>query len=417
MNRVFLTCVMLLSCFAGYAQITIEDCYVKARANYPLIRQYDLIEKSKEYSLSNADKGYLPQVLFSAKASYQSEVTEFPISIPGVAIKGLNKDQYGATLDVSQTIWDGGAIRAKKAEAETESEVNKANLNVNLYHLNERVNQLYFGILLFEERVKQNDLLQEELQRNYEKLAAYLKNGVASQADVDAIKVEQVKAMQSKSQLIYTKKAYADMLSILMGETITEDTKFEKPKALFSQNNEVYRPELQMIDAQIRNMEAKKQEISAGLMPKIGLFLTGGYGRPGLNMLENDFSAYYIGGVRFSWDLSGLYTNKNSKKLIDSGISTLHTQRNAFLFNTSIDVASKKTEIEKYRDQLKFDNEIIALMNSIKQASEVKMANGTISGVDLMRDVNAEDTARQNKILHEIEMLLAIYNLKYVTNN
>lgn len=417
MKKLINTSLLLLCCLTSYGQMTIESCYSKARANYPLIKQYGLIDKSKEYNLSNANKGYLPQVLFSAKASYQSDVTKVPISMPGVEIKGLSKDQYGATLEVNQTIWDGGAIKSRKAGVVSGTEIDKANVDVGLYAINERVNQLYFGVLLFDEKIKQNNILQDELSQSYERLVAYLKNGVASQTDVDAIKVEQIKAQQIKSQLEHSRKAYVDMLEVLIGENIEDQIVFKKPEALYSISNDISRPELKMFDAQIRNMEAKKQELNASLMPKLGLFLTGGYGKPGLNMLETDFSAYYVGGVRLSWNLSSLYTNKNSKRLIASGINSIEVQRDAFLFNTNLDVVSKRTEIEKYRDQLKYDDQIIGLMNSIKQASEKKLKNGTITGVDLMRDVNAEDMARQNKILHEIEMLLAVYNLKYVTNN
>lgn len=417
MKRVLVLSILSVLYVPVHAQMTIEGCYEKARTNYPLIKQHALIEKSREYNLSNANKGYLPQVMFSAKVSYQSEVTKLPISMPGINIEGLSKDQYSATVDVSQTIWDGGVIKSRKESVITGSRVDEANLEVTLYAINERVNQIYFGILLFDEKIKQNELLQEELQRNFDKVTAYVRNGVASQTDVDAIRVEQIKAQQNKSQLEHTQKGYCDMLATLIGESIDANVKFEKPKAIFSSKTTVNRPELMMYDAQIKNMETKRQEINAGLMPTLGLFLTGGYGKPGLNMLNNEFSGYYVGGVRLSWNLGSLYTNKNSKRLIDSNINSLETQRETFLFNTNLDILSKSTEIEKYRDQLKYDEEIVALRNSIKRASEAKIANGTISGIDLMRDVNSEDLAKQDKILHEIEMLLAIYNLKYVTNN
>lgn len=228
--------------------------------------------------------------------------------------------------------------------------------------------------------------------------------------------MEQLKSKQNESQLLYSRKAYLDILSALIGEELNSGAMLVKPAVLSSISTVIQRPELDLYNAQIRNLEAQNKVINAGLMPRLGLFATGGYGRPGLDMLENDFSAYYIAGVNLSWNFSNLYSNKNSKRKIRNSITSVQTQQETFLFNTNLDISHKQSEIDKYRDQLKYDDDIIALRNSIKQSSEAKMANGTLSGTDLMRDINSEQRARQDKILHEIEMLQAIYNLKYVTN-
>jgi outer membrane protein TolC len=421
MKKLIIIHLMFFCSIAAFSQLTIEECYTKAQANYPQIKQYDLIEKAKGYDLSNAGKGYLPQVTFSAKASYQSDVTQIPIDlsqlgIQGMSIPSLSKDQYGATVDLNQFIWDGGAIKSKKEDIRTSSEINKKSIEVELYSINERVNQVFFGVLLFDAQIEQNRLYQEELQRNHDQVSSWVQNGVANQADLDAVKVEQLKSKQNESQLLYSRKAYLDILSALIGEELNSGAMLVKPAVLSSISTVIQRPELDLYNAQIRNLEAQNKVINAGLMPRLGLFATGGYGRPGLDMLENDFSAYYIAGVNLSWNFSNLYSNKNSKRKIRNSITSVQTQQETFLFNTNLDISRKQSEIDKYRDQLKYDDDIIALRNSIKQSSEAKMANGTLSGIDLMRDINSEQRARQDKILHEIEMLQAIYNLKYVTN-
>ena len=406
---------LVLSCsLAASAQITIDDCYAKAQANYPLIKQYGLIEKSKEYNLSNAGKGYLPQITFSAKASWQSEVTEVPISIPGV--KGMNKDQYGATVDINQVIWDGGAVKSRKEIIRASSEVEKMNLEVNLYSINDRVNQLFFGILLLDAQLAQNKLFREELQRNYDKISSCIQNGIAAQSDLDAVKVEQLKAIQTESQLKYQKNTYLDMLSAMTGEKFGENVVLLKPEPVAFTDVSIRRPELEFYDANIKNLEAQNREISVGQMPRLSAFITGGYGNPGLNMLKNSFSTYCIVGARLSWNLSNFYSSRNNKQLIQNNINSVLTQRETFLFNANMDVSRRQREIDKYRDQMRYDDEIIALRNSVKRSSEAKMADGTLSGIDLMRDVNAEEMARQEKIVHEIELLMAMYNLKYVTN-
>ena len=415
----FLALVSYAPCFA---QLSIEACYEKARANYPLIKQYGLIEKTKEYNLSNAAKGYLPQVTFSAQATYQSDVTEIPIDLDaiglmGVEIPSVSQDQYKMELALNQTLWDGGAIRSERKTLRTQAEVDQRDMDVSMYTINERVNQLYFGVLLAEAQLEQNKVLQAELRRSCEQVSSYIKNGIAQQSDLDAIRVDLLKAKQTEAQFEHTKRAYREMLSRLIGEEIGEETRLVKPEAVRPLTKENNRPELELYQARIRNLWAQDSRITAGMMPKLGLFVTGGYGKPGLDMFEDNFKAYYLAGVRLSWNLGSLYTRKNDRRKIQTGIRSIETQRETFLFNTSLDVAQRNATIDKYIDQLKYDDEIIALRGSVKRASEAKMANGTLSGTDLTRDIHAEQSAIQDKILHEMELLQAIYNLKYVTNN
>jgi len=398
--------------------ITIEDCYQLARKNYPLIRRYELIEKTKEFNLSNAGKGYLPQVSLSAKATYQSEVTKVPVNIPNLDIEGLSKDQYSATLDLTQTIWDGGVISSQKEITRSNANVEEKQLDTDLYAINDRVNQLYFGILLLDAKLNQNDLLQDELQRNFKLISSYIENGVANQVDLDAIKVEQLKTIQNKAQLQSNRQSYIEMLATLIGKPLSKYAVLQKPlKDAIIISSEINRPELDLFQSKIDNLEVQKKNIKTSYMPKLGLFLTGGYGKPGLNMLENDFSAYYIGGVRLSWNFGSLYTHKNDRKILEAGQSNILTQRETFLFNTDIEVTQKNFEIDRNRELLKYDDEIIQLRTNVKKAAEVKVANGTMTVTDLMREINAEDLAKQDKIQHEIEYLLSIYNLKFTTNN
>lgn len=415
----FLALVSYAPCFA---QLSIEACYEKAQANYPLIKQYGLIEKTKEYNLSNAAKGYLPQVTFSAQATYQSDVTEIPINLDaigltGVEIPSVSQDQYKMELALSQTLWDGGAIRSERKTLRTQAEVDQRDMDVSMYAINERVNQLYFGVLLAEAQLEQNKVLQAELRRNCDQVSSYIKNGIANQSDLDAIQVDLLKAKQTEAQFEHTKRAYREMLSRLIGEEIGEETRLVKPEAVRPLTKENNRPELELYQARIRNLRAQDSRITAGMMPKLGLFVTGGYGKPGLDMFEDNFKVYYLAGVKLSWNLGSLYTRKNDRRKIQTGIRSIETQRETFLFNTSLDVAQRNATIDKYIDQLKYDDEIIALRGSVRRASEAKMANGTLSGTDLTRDIHAEQSAIQDKILHEIELLMAIYNLRYAINN
>ena len=420
--KFFIFLFLLFDIIPCHSQITIEECYRKAQANYPLIKQYGLIEKTKEYNLENAKRGYLPKVAFTAQATYQSDVTEIPfdagqLGIPGLNIPAVDRDQYKMEIGIEQTIWDGGTTRSQKGIFHAEADIDRKETDVSIYTVNGRINQLFFGILLADAQLAQNKVLQTELQRNCDQVVSYINNGIANQSDLDALRVDLLKAKQAETQLVHTRKAYAGMLSQLIGEKVDDQTTLEKPDIQQMYGMQNNRPELALFDAKIHHLKAQDERIKARLMPRIGIFLTGGYGKPGLDMLENGFKAYYLAGVRLSWNISNFWTKRNDQQNVQSGIRSIETQRETFLFNTALDVATRNATIKRYQEQMKYDDEIIRLQESVRRASETKMANGTLSGTELTRDIHAEQLARQDKIIHEMELLMAIYDLKYVTGD
>lgn len=398
------------------AQVTLEDCQRKTQANYPLVRQYDLIEKTKEYNLSNAAKGYLPQLALSAKATYQSAVTELPVQIPGVNIKGLPKDQYQVMMELKQNIWDGGNIHSQKELVKATSDVDREKLNVDMYALVERVNQVYFGILLLDEQLKQNEWLQEDLGRSFKQISAYMENGIANQADLDAVKVEQLNTGQKRIELLASRQAYVDMLSLFVGEQITPGTRLMKPDVDEPSALENNRPELLWFEAQHGRLQVQEESLKNRSMPSFGLFAQGAYGNPGLNMLKNEFTPYYIAGIRMSWNFGSLYTLKNDRRLIDTGRRQLQSNRDVFLFNTRLQATQQNSAVWSIRKQMADDEEIIRLRANIRKAAEAKVANGTLTVIEMLREMTSESLARQTKALHEIQLLMNIYQLKYTVN-
>lgn len=396
---------------------TLEECRRDAQLNYPLVKQYSLLEKAKEYNLDNASKGYLPQLSLSAKASYQSEVTELPVQVPGIDIKGLSKDQYQVMLELKQNIWDGGDIRSRKRLVRAESEVDREKLNVDMYALNERVDQLYFGILLLEEQLMQNQLLQDDLERSYGQIAAYVKNGIANQADLDAVKVEQLNAKQKRIELVSMRQSYLDMLSLMTGEKMASDVRLVKPadEELVSMGNN--RPELLWFDAQDGRLKIQEEALKNNLMPRLGLFVQGAYGNPGLNMLKNEFSPYYVAGIRLSWNFGSLYTLRNDRTLIRNSRLQIESNRDVFLFNTRLQATQQSGAVYSMRKQMVDDEEIIRLRTNIRKAAEAKVANGTLTVTEMLREITAENLARQTRAIHEIQLLMNIYQLKYTINH
>jgi len=400
----------------AFSQITIEQCQEKARANYPLVNQYGLIEKSREYNLSNAAKAWLPQVSMNAKATWQSDVTELPFTMPGIG--EMDKDQYQATIEISQTLWDGGATRARKEMYEASAEIEKQKYEVDLYTIRERVNQLYFGIIFLNEQLGITEVLQDDLETNFHFVESMMKNGIASQSDLDAIRVEQLKADQSFAEILATRNAYYQMLSAFIGETVSANIPFEKPvlPEMRTDTFKIMRPELFLFDAQSRMTESQGKLIRSASMPKLGLFAQGGYGKPGLNMLSNEFSPFFIGGVRLSWSLGSFYTQSNDLQLLKINSSSAEIQKQTFIFNTNLKIAQQNTEIEKWQKLLESDDEIIQLRKSIKSNTEVRLENGTATASDLIRDTNALNRAMFDKAMHETQLLITYYNLKNSTN-
>ena len=287
-----------------------------------------------------------------------------------------------------------------------------------MYALEDRVNQMYFGILLFNTRLEQNRIFREELERNRRTVSEYLNNGIANQADLDAVRVEQLNAEQTQTQLQATRTAYLEMLSIMIGKSIDPGTVFMKPNADWSAlSPTVNRPELSLFDAQKDFFDSQKAVIKSSYMPKLGVFIQGGIGRPGLNMLLNKWDPFYIGGIRLSWNFSSLYTKDNDLRKIEINKNTVDTQRELFLYNIRLTENRQNADITRIRDLMKQDDEIITLRENIRKAAEAKVANGTGTVTDLMREMTLEDLARQSKAAHEIDLLTAIYNLKNTRNN
>lgn len=425
MKRTIILLITLLTVITSYGQttLTLESCRQRAVDNYPLIKQYDLISLSEQYSLSNASKSYLPQVSLNGQASYQSDVTKLPIDLSSLPLPTpienttMDKDQYKATIDVSQTIWDGGATSSQHKITKANSEVERKQIEVNLYTVKEKVNQLYFAILAIDEKLKLIDLTEIDLQTNKDIAQSMFKNGVAMQSDLDQIEVELLNLEQSRTEQLAMRDAYIKMLSLFIHENLSDQTHLQKPTEDNLLSNNITRPELSLYESQRLLLDAQQTSISAKNMPKFGLFAQGGYGKPGLNMLENKFKLFAIGGIKLTWNFGNLYTKSNERKLINNSRNSVDIQQETFLFNTNVQLTQEQAEIQKIRKMMTKDDEIIELRNRVKKSSESKYKNGVYQTNELIRDINAESQARQTKALREIQYLMSIYSYKHIQGN
>ena len=396
--------------------LSIEEVYQMARKNYPLIKQQDLIAKTKDYSVSNAAKGYLPVFSVNGQATYQSTVTNFPFQVPGIKIPQFSKDQYKFYAEADQVIYDGGVITNQKQTAEANEVVQQQNLEVQLYALYDRVNQLFFGALLEDEQLKQNDLLQQDLQNGINKAKAQVANGIAYRSSVDELSAQLLQSQQSRVELIATKKAYLDMLGLFIDAKLDDSTALEKP-ASPALTDSITRPELLAFDYQKKVYDLQDKLLHDQLKPKVSFFVQGGYGRPGLNFLSNSFEGYYLGGLKLNWNFGSLYSLKNNQHLLDINKNSQDIQKETFLFNTKLSQLQQNENVQKYDSLLDKDDAIIDLRASVKKAAYAQLENGVLSAHDYINQVNAEDQARQTKIFHEMQLLQAQYSYQNIVGN
>ena len=324
-----------------------------------------------------------------------------------------DKDQYKAFVDVSQVLYDGGAITAQRKLVDANSRVEKEKVAVELYKLKDRINQTYFGILLMDEQLKQTDLLQNDLQTALDKVNVMVKNGVSLISNKQNLEAEMLKLKQNQQEIQTNRQSLIQVLALLTGKEMTENTSFAKPQSQIAEDV-AQRPELFLINSQLNTLKLQNNQLKTTILPKVNLFFQGGYGKPALNMFKNEFEPYYVTGVRLNWQLSGFYTLGKDKDNLKIQQKSLEVQRDIFNLNQQIAEKQQNSEMQKLRDKLKSDDEIIALRSEIKKSSSVQLENGVLTSSDFIRDANAENQARQTKSLHEIQLLLAEYNLRWI---
>ncbi|MBQ8008006.1 MAG: TolC family protein [Bacteroidaceae bacterium] len=403
--------------------LTLDECQRLAQENYPLIKRYSLIEQTTSYTLQNISKGWLPQLSASAQATLQSDVMSFPNSFKnimaqtGQELKGLSKSQYRVGIDLNQMVYDGGSISNQRKVAQLQGDVQKAQNEVDLYAIRQRVNDIFFSILLTDERLKVNEDLQTLLEANLSKLNSMLRNGLAMESDVSSMKAEHLKAKQQYTELISTRQSLCHMLSAFIGEEVTNVSKpLSQPLIPFGNN----RPELRLLESQLDLAHAQEKLLDTSLMPKLSVFAQGFYGYPGYNTFEDMFSRKWslngMVGARLTWNISQFYTNKGDKAKLQLQRQQTENARETFLFNNKLKQMQQNEAIEKYRQLMKDDESIVVLRKEVRQAAESKLAHGIIDTNALLQEINRENQAKIELATHEVEMLQQIENLKLTLN-
>lgn len=413
--------------YASAEEYTLNGIQQLARANYPAIRQFELIDKIADFSLANASSAWAPQISLSGQATYQSDVVSFPesmtdvFSMLGVDISGLHKDQYKLALNIEQILWDGGYTKSRKEAVLAEKEVSSKSLEVELYALVDKVNQLYFGILVLDEQLRLNDLTAGILEDNRKIIQSYIDNGLAKPSDLAKVDAELIANSQQRTRICCSRKAYIQVLSVMTGRELSEEDTFVRPEpVLYSDSPQSNRPELQLYDAMAASIEAGRTAVKSTLMPRFSLFAQGLYGYPGLNMFEDMMEYrwrpnFYV-GVRFQWNISAFYTKRNTERRLDASVRQVELQRETFLYGNRLEQVRLNADIEQMREILEDDDRLISVRTSIREASESQLRNGTLLISDLLKDINDEHRARIDKSIHELEYLKKLYEMRFTLN-
>lgn len=396
--------------------LNLQKAYELAEKNYPVTKQSRLIEQTASLSIDNLSKGFLPQVTLSGQATYQSDVTKVPVNLPGINIESPSKDQYKVLADLNQLIYDGGAIKQQKVVQQLSANVEEQKVQVELYKLKDRINQFYLGILFIDEQLKQAGLITQDLQTGIKRVQAQVDNGVVLRSNLNVLKAELLKNDQRAIELKATRKGLVETLSLFLGQNLPENTQLQMPSpGQFIATTEVSRPELKLFQQQTSLNNQQNNLIRSKNLPKANLFVQGGYGRPGLNLLTNEFDLYYIGGVRFNWSLGGLYTKKKEKELVKVNKQIIDIQQETFLLNTNTQLKQQQSDIEKLQQLVATDDAIINLRHQVTEAARAQLENAVITANDYLREVNAEDAARQSRITHEVQLLQAQINYQTIS--
>lgn len=424
MKRILLL-TSLLASLAVCAQPSVERCKEMAREHYPLIRRYGLIEQSRDYTLSNAARAWLPQVTLSGQATLQSDVVSWPeefesmLAMQGLDMPGIRRDQYKVQIDVQQTLWDGGKSRTDRAIAEGEAAQERMSTEVELYAVDSRVEDIYFGILLMQEQQRQIGEMMQRLQTNLDQVNALVENGMAMQADADAVEVQLLTQRQSLGQVEARLQSFRRILGLFIGEELGE-VPLTMPVAEEPVGYDSERPELQLMDAQMALLQAREQMVDVSLAPRVALFAQGYYGYPGLNMFENMVSHRWtlngIVGVRMNWNISSLYTSKTSRRQLQNARDNVMLQREVFAFNSRLQAEQESAEVRRIREAIADDDRIVALRSRVREAAEVRLQEGMIDTHDLLGKISDETSAKIARSTHQIELVKAIYDLKHTLN-
>jgi len=401
--------ILLLFTVGAFSQenLSLDQCYALAEKNYPLAKQNELLIKQNDLDLEVLKIGKLPKLDFLAQASYQSDVTSLPISVPGVQVDPPNKDQYKTTVSLNQLIYDGGSINASMAEKSASLKTQEKQVEVNLYQLKKQVNQIYFSILLLQEKRELLIAKKIQLKTTLKEVIAGIKYGILLPNSDSVIEAELLKIDQQLTETFLNKNSLTETLSMLTGILVSTDITLEKPEISINFKNEIERPELDLFQLQKEKIEASGQFIDTKNTPKLSGFATGGYGNPGLNMLDNSFQTFYMAGIKLNWTVFDWNSTKKQRESLQVNKEIINSKQEVFELNTAMELRQQQSEIDKISAFIESDEKIIALRKKILETSASQLKNGVITASAFITELTNLYEAENNLKTHHTQFIFA----------
>ena len=412
MKNNLVTILLLILTISSYAQqkLTIEECYVFAEKNYPIAKQTIFLQQKTSFEIDALNKAKLPKIDINAQATYQSDVIGLPTSLPGV--EPINKDQYRATLDVNQLLYNGGMINANTKLKEAQMLTQQQLVAVNLYQLKSRINYSYMMILLWQD---QRELLlakQSTIHSKIKEVKSGVKNGAMLPSSVQVLEAELLKLEQALTENTFQRIKELQNLAGLTSTTIKENSVLERPSTTLETNG--VRPEMKFFELQQDQIEASKNIISKSNLPKLNAFGQAGYGNPGLNMLNNSFDDFYMVGLKLNWNVFDWNKSKSEKQALDIAKEIVTTEKETFETNNQMQLNELKSEISKLETIIKTDSQIILLREKVVQSSDSQMRNGVITTSEYVTELNQLFDAKTNQKVHQTQLELAKINYQTI---
>ncbi len=392
-------------------RLTLTQCYQLVDENYPLVKQKELFETQTKIDSEIITNKSLPQLSIDAQATYQSEVTEVPI--PNTGIESLNKDQYRATATLSQLIYNGGFIDASLEANSIALKLKQKQVEVNIYQLKKQVNQLYFSILLLQEKKALLNAKKEQLQTRIKEVKSGIEYGTILPTSDKVLEAELIKIKQQFTDIEFNKISLFQTLSALIGQPLEASSVLENPEFHLKMENTIFRPEIELFQLKRDEIDANQQLISKQMVPKLSGFATGGYGNPGLNMLDNTFKGFYTIGVKLNWNVFDWNSNKKERTSLLINKDIINNEVEVFNLNTNIELRQQEFEMKKIESFISSDYEIIELRKLILKSAESQLKNGIITSSAYITELTNLFEDETNLKTHHIQLLLvkANYNI------
>jgi outer membrane protein TolC len=394
----------------GNDTLYIEDCYKAMVTNWPTSKNITLAEQTSELRTKNISSSWLPQVSINGQATYQSEVLQLKLPIPGLSIPIPSKDQYKATLDINQTIFDGGVTSERKKLENANLLVEKQQIAVDINQRKEQINTLFFNALLLQENEDLLIAFRKRLEEKQSVISSCVTNGILTESDLYSIQAELIKTDQQIADAKISRESILSSLSLLTGQNISKESKLGYKQFPVSFTDTISRPELQLFQLQQSRLDASSGISKKTLLPKLYAFGQAGYGRPGLNMLNDNFDSFYIVGAKLSWTLWDWNQSRRDRKVFDIQKNIISNQKDAFIKGLSVQSENELGAIKKMQILLDKDLEIIKLREKITASSSSKLQNGTIRSADYIDDITAETQAKIDMKKHQVQFMLAKFN-------